>query len=134
MTIETYEILKEDIKEIRADVREIRDEKLEELRKRMHATENNLAASSQLIAETISNLNRAIDDIEIMENKYKESEKTIGKIKIVTSHWKLIAGIIITSMLVGFFAEKGLKDDMKVLASIFLPDKITKTMEKINNG
>lgn len=128
-----YEILKDDIREIRTDIRE-KSEAIETLRKRTHVTENNLASSSHLIAETISNLSRAVDDIDVVKKKQEESERTIRKIEIVTSNWKPIFILIIISVIIGFCMDHGLKDFIRASVAIAVPDKISKAMGEINHG
>lgn len=129
-----YDIVKDDIREMRQDIRTIRDGDMKDLRARMHTTENHLAASSQLIAETIVNLSRAIDDMEIIKSKQEDTSKITKKIEIVTSHWKMIAIIIIVSILFGFLIDHGIKDAIKLTAKLLVPDKIVKAAEIVNNG
>jgi hypothetical protein len=64
-----------------------------------------------------------------LNKRLGELEKISLQIKIVTSHWKLIFGMIAISVLIGFAVENGLKDVVKIL----LPDKVVQAAKVINS-
>jgi hypothetical protein len=66
--------------------------------------------------------------------KFAEIEKITKKIEIVSSHWKTICALIIIPLIIGFCAENGAKDTVKVIARLIAPDKVIKAAETINNG